>query len=93
VESLLYEAHAPLALSAFRNLERISRRRFGARRVVLWHRTGDVPIGAPSVIVGVAAGHRKAAFAAARFLIDRLKATAPIWKTDNLRPARQRTKR
>jgi molybdopterin synthase catalytic subunit len=61
-------------------------------RVVLWHRVGDVPVGEPSVIVGVATGHRAEAFAAARFMIDRLKVTLPVWKsarTGRATPARR----
>src|SRR5208282_1786460 len=37
--------------------------------------------------------HRTEAFAAARFLIDQLKARAPIWKTERVQPARRRRSR
>ena len=89
VAALDYEAHRPLALDALTELEREARRRFGVKKVVLWHRLGPVPVGEPSVVVGVAAGHRAPAFAAARFLIDQLKATVPIWKVERPRPARR----
>jgi molybdopterin synthase catalytic subunit len=90
VVALEYEAHRILALRALTALERTARRRFGAERVVLWHRLGDVPVDEISVIVGAATGHRAAAFAAARYLIERLKAEVPIWKTERARPARRR---
>lgn len=51
-------------------------------RVVLWHREGRVLLGESSVIVAVSAPHRGAAFAAAEFCIDTLKATVPIWKKE-----------
>ena len=51
-------------------------------RMVLWHRVGRVPVTEPSVVVAVAAPHRDEAFAAARFGIDTLKATVPIWKRE-----------
>jgi len=89
VTALEYEAHRELALSALRGLERTARRRFGAEKVVLWHRLGAVPVGEPSVVVGVATGHRAAAFRAARFLIERLKAEVPIWKLERARPVRR----
>jgi len=93
VWALDYEAHRPLALAALTELERTARRRFGLGKVVLWHRLGPVPVGAPSVIVGAAAGHRAAAFAGTRYLIEQLKAKAPIWKRERARPARRRRPR
>lgn len=89
VTALEYEAHRPLALRALGELERTARARFGAERVVLWHRLGTVPVDEVSVIVGAAAPHRAEAFAATRFLIERLKATAPIWKTEQGRRGRR----
>jgi len=89
VVALDYEAHRALAIAALTGLERTARRRFGAEKVVLWHRLGPIPVGEPSVLVGVATGHRAEAFAAARFLIERLKAEAPIWKVERARPARR----
>ncbi len=84
VHSLLYEADERLALAYFARISELARHRFGARRVVVWHRVGELPVGAISVVVGVAAPHREAAFAAARYLIDSLKKNAPIWKTDRV---------
>ena len=49
-------------------------------RVVLWHRVGRIELGESSVVVVVAAPHRPEAFEAARFAIDAMKASAPIWK-------------
>jgi molybdopterin synthase catalytic subunit len=46
------------------------------------HSSGVVPIGSSSVVVAAAAGHRDAAFAAARWMIDTLKAEAAIWKKE-----------
>jgi molybdopterin synthase catalytic subunit len=52
-------------------------------RVVLLHRVGVVPIGESAVVVVAAAPHRDAAFAAARFAIDAVKASVPIWKKES----------
>ncbi len=79
--SLLYEAHRAPALAAFHRFELAARRRPGVARVVLWHRVGAIRSGEASVIVGVAAPHRAQAFDACRYLIERLKVEAPIWKT------------
>jgi molybdopterin synthase catalytic subunit len=51
-------------------------------RVALLHRTGPVGIGEPAVVVAVSAPHRAEAFDAARFGIDELKASVPIWKKE-----------
>jgi molybdopterin synthase catalytic subunit len=51
-------------------------------RLVLLHRTGRLVVGEASVVVAASAPHRAEAFDAARFCIDTLKATAPIWKRE-----------
>lgn len=53
--------------------------------VAVWveHRIGTLAVGEPSVVVGVGAGHRDQAFAAARHGIDTLKATVAIWKQEH----------
>lgn len=51
-------------------------------RVALLHRTGRLGPGAVSVVVAASAPHRGQAFEAARFGIDTLKATVPIWKRE-----------
>jgi molybdopterin synthase catalytic subunit len=89
VTALEYEAHAPIARKVLAELERTARSRFGAKRVVLWHRVGTVPVDEASVLAGAATGHRAEAFAAARFLIETLKSDAPIWKSERARPARR----
>ena len=51
-------------------------------RVALLHRTGVVELGDAAVVVAVSAPHRGEAFEAARFAIDELKRTVPIWKRE-----------
>ena len=50
--------------------------------MVLAHRTGALTVGESSVVVAVSSPHRPDAFEAARFGIDTLKATVPIWKRE-----------
>jgi molybdopterin synthase catalytic subunit len=56
--------------------------KFGCLAVRMHHALGEVPPGEASVLVQVVCGHRDMAFAACRFLIDELKAKAPIWKRE-----------
>jgi molybdopterin synthase catalytic subunit len=51
-------------------------------RLVLLHRTGDLAVGESSVVVVASSPHRDTAFEAARYCIDTLKATVPIWKRE-----------
>lgn len=52
-------------------------------KVVLLHRIGEVPLTEAAVVVAVSAPHRDEAFEAARFGIDTLKSTVPIWKRED----------
>jgi len=46
------------------------------------HRLGRLELGEASVVIAVACAHRKQAFEACRFAIDRLKQTLPVWKKE-----------
>ena len=51
-------------------------------RIALLHRTGVVALGEAAVVVAVSSPHRAEAFEAARYAIDELKRTVPIWKRE-----------
>ena len=51
-------------------------------RIALLHRIGTLAVEDAAVVVVVSSPHRDAAFAAARFGIDTLKSTVPIWKKE-----------
>lgn len=82
VERLSYEAYAAMAEKVMERLVAQARQRWDFHRAALQHRTGELAIGEASVLVAVSASHREEAFAACRFLIDRLKEEAPIWKKE-----------
>ena len=46
------------------------------------HRIGKVAIGETAVVVITASAHRSEAFEANRYIIDRIKHEAPIWKCE-----------
>jgi molybdopterin synthase catalytic subunit len=50
--------------------------------VTVIHRIGRITPGENIVVVVTASAHRQAAFAAAEFLMDYLKANAPFWKRE-----------
>jgi molybdopterin synthase catalytic subunit len=84
VAGLRYEAYAEMVQSVAAALFDEAARRFAIGRARMAHRLGEVPVGETSVLVVVAAPHRGAAFEACRFLMDRLKALAPIFKEERL---------
>jgi molybdopterin synthase catalytic subunit len=51
-------------------------------RIAMLHRTGRLQLTEVAVVVVVSSPHRDEAFEAARFAIDTLKATLPIWKKE-----------
>jgi molybdopterin synthase catalytic subunit len=84
VRGLTYEAFAERAEGQLAEVARgVAERWPDARAVWMEHRTGDLGIGEPSVVVGVSAPHRAAAFEAARHGIDTLKETVAIWKQEH----------
>ena len=80
---LTYEAYAEMAEADLQRLATEAAARWEVVRVAVLHRLGAVPPPEASVVVGVASPHRAAAFEAARWLIDTLKASTPIWKTEH----------
>lgn len=57
--------------------------RFPVSAVRVVHRCGEVAPGETIVFVAVAARHRRAAFEAADYLMDRLKTEAAFWKRED----------
>lgn len=79
---LEYEAYEPMALKEMQKLIEAAKAEFEISNVGIVHRTGKLEIGETSVVISVAAPHRKAAFAACEWLIKELKRTVPIWKKE-----------
>jgi molybdopterin synthase catalytic subunit len=84
VRGLTYEAYEEAATRRLAEIAEELRRRWpDVERVALLHRVGDLALSEPSVAVVVSAPHRAEAFEAARFGIDTLKETVPIWKREH----------
>lgn len=60
-----------------------ARGRFPLLALSILHRHGEMKPGEPIVYVGAAAEHRRAAFEAVDYLMDRLKTEAPFWKKED----------
>ncbi len=79
-----YEAYQPMAENYLRKLGSEAKTNWGVRQLAILHRVGHVAIGEPSVVIVAAAEHRKEAFRACEYLIDKLKQIVPIWKKEIL---------
>jgi molybdopterin synthase catalytic subunit len=79
---LFYEAYEPMALKEMQKLIERAKTEFEIAHVGIVNRLGKLEIGETSVVISVAAPHRKAAFAACEWLIRELKRTVPIWKKE-----------
>jgi len=56
--------------------------RFDIRALGIHHRCGEVRAGEPVVFVAAASAHRRAAFEAVDYMMDRLKSEAALWKRE-----------
>jgi molybdopterin synthase catalytic subunit len=84
VRAMTYEAYEDPARRAMAEVVDAARARWPElERVALLHRVGDLELSEPSVLVAVSAPHRGEAFDAARFCIDTLKESVPIWKQEH----------
>jgi len=79
---LEYEAYEPMAISEIQKLIDQSSENWKLTGFAVSHRVGTLTPGDIAVVVAVATPHRKDAFAACQFIIDRLKQTVPIWKRE-----------
>ena len=84
VRAMTYEAYEEPAQRVMQEIVAEARKRWpDLERVALLHRVGELQLSEPSVAVAVSSPHRDPAFDAARFCIDTLKETAPIWKQEH----------
>ena len=78
---LEYEAYRPMADEKLEEIAGEMRRRWPVD-VALAHRLGRLEIGEISLVVAVASPHRREAFEASQYCVDRIKQIVPIWKKE-----------
>lgn len=79
---LEYETYEPMATRKMAGIGREAKQKFAIDRISMVHRVGRLEIGETSVAIVVTSAHRRAAFEACHFAIDRLKQVVPIWKKE-----------
>jgi molybdopterin synthase catalytic subunit len=82
VIALEFDAWQEELTATLRRLAESAIAEFGVHGVAMAHRTGQVLAGENIVAIHVASPHRREGFAACSWLIDELKASAPLWKKE-----------
>ena len=88
VKGLEYQVYRRMAEREIAKLEEEVKRRWPVRSITLVHREGKLKVGDVSVVVAVSAPHRGEAFDVARYAIDRIKDSFPIWKREKFKGGR-----
>lgn len=83
VTALEYEVHPEQAVPRLHRVAAEARHRWAAiGRLALFHRVGRLEVGEVSVVVVASTPHRSDAFDVARYCIDTIKHSVPIWKRE-----------
>lgn len=82
VIALEYEAHPTMAQRVLSDIAAAAGAAFPIRKAAVCHRLGRVDLGEPTIAIAVSAAHRDEAYRASRYIIDRIKHEAPIWKRE-----------
>jgi len=82
VDALVLEHHPTLTRRSIEEIAVACAQKFDVSHVRVVHRCGTVPAGEPIVFAGAASLHRRAAFDATDYLMDRLKTEAVFWKRE-----------
>lgn len=82
LQRLVLEHHPRLTLQSLKEIAGDTAERFDISHVRVVHRCGNLAPGEPIVFAGAASAHRRAAFEAADYLMDRLKTEAVFWKRE-----------
>ncbi|TGK30496.1 molybdenum cofactor biosynthesis protein MoaE [Leptospira yasudae] len=82
VTHLFYEAYPPMAEPMIAKILEEATAIFHLKKAICVHRTGTVQPEESSVCVITTSSHRKEAYEANRYIIDRVKHEVPIWKKE-----------
>jgi molybdopterin synthase catalytic subunit len=82
IDALVLEHHPTLTRQSLEEIAVACAERFDVSHVRVVHRCGTIPAGEPIVFAGAASIHRRAAFDATDYLMDRLKTEAVFWKRE-----------
>ncbi|GLC87012.1 molybdenum cofactor biosynthesis protein MoaE [Lysinibacillus piscis] len=79
---LEYQAYIPMAIKMFEQIAKEIKERWSDAQVAITHRIGHLTISDIAVVIAVSSPHRKIAYEANEYVIDRIKQIVPIWKKE-----------
>ncbi len=82
VSEIYFESYTEMAQEALASIEKYAVKRWNLAKFAAVHRVGNLKVGEIIVAVATSAAHRAEAFEAARYAIDTIKKSAPIWKKE-----------
>lgn len=80
---LEYQAYTSMAEKKLAEIGDEIAAKWGDTKTAIVHRIGRLDISEIAVAIAVSTPHRKDAFAASRYAIDRIKEIVPIWKKEH----------
>lgn len=83
VSSLEYESYESMAVKVGASIVKEAIEKFGIESAYCIHRVGHLEINDTAVWVVTAGHHRREAYEANQFIIDRIKLEVPMWKKEH----------
>lgn len=82
VKGIFYDAYKKMADKNLKKIAEEIEERWKTKRISIVHRIGKLKVGEVSVVIAIGTPHRKEAFEACRYAIERIKEYLPIWKQE-----------
>ena len=79
---LEYQAYPSMAIKMFQQIAKEIEKRWPEVKIAITHRVGRLEISDIAVVIAVSSPHRKIAYEANKYAIDRIKQIVPIWKKE-----------
>ncbi|MCB7071208.1 molybdenum cofactor biosynthesis protein MoaE [Caldibacillus sp. 210928-DFI.2.22] len=80
---LEYQAYIPMAEKMLKTIGDEIQRKWPDTKIAITHRIGRLDISDIAVCIAVSSPHRKAAYEANEYAIERIKQIVPIWKKEH----------
>lgn len=80
---LEYQAYVPMAVKKLAEIGDEVQEKWPETLVAITHRIGELQISDAAVVIVVSSPHRKAAYEANEYVIERIKQIVPIWKKEH----------
>lgn len=87
VESIDYSAYDDMAEEVFYNIRESAFSKYPIVCMHIYHSLGTVKVGEISLFVFISCKHRQKSFEALQYVVDEIKAKAPIWKKEKYNDA------